>query len=296
MRRFLISALSCLALMLGMVSIVSTPAQAASSKVSSEKLLKKLKVRDETGSSSYERDRFKHWTKKKGCTTRNQVLKTESKKKPKVSKKCSVKSGRWVNEYTGTTAKKAKSLDVDHRVALAEAWRSGAKKWNARKREGFANDVTYKHTLLAVGKSTNRAKSDHDPSEWLPKKSKCRYVARWVAVKSRWKLSVDAVEKKAILAVMDGCSAKLLKVERPGVGKAAKKSKSKKKDKDDGGGGGGSAAPQGNDCPSKYPIKGNASSMIYHVPSGQYYDVTNPEECFSTESAAVAAGYRKSKR
>ncbi|MCK2024540.1 hypothetical protein KZC52_16545 [Microbacterium sp. kSW2-24] len=50
------------------------------------------------------------------------------------------------------------------------------------------------------------------------------------------------------------------------------------------------------DCPSWAPIKGNASSHIYHVPSGAYYSKTKPEECFRTEAAAVKAGYRKSKR
>lgn len=54
--------------------------------------------------------------------------------------------------------------------------------------------------------------------------------------------------------------------------------------------------PSGWDCPSAYPIKGNASSMIYHMPYGSYYSRTNPEQCFATESAAKAAGYRKSKR
>lgn len=49
-------------------------------------------------------------------------------------------------------------------------------------------------------------------------------------------------------------------------------------------------------CPSWAPIKGNASSKIYHMPGGAYYDKTNPEVCFATESAAQAAGYRKSKR
>ncbi|CAN7480729.1 sunset domain-containing protein [Knoellia sp. LjRoot47] len=49
-------------------------------------------------------------------------------------------------------------------------------------------------------------------------------------------------------------------------------------------------------CPSWAPIKGNASSMIYHMPGGAYYAITNPEECFRTQSAAVAAGYRASKR
>ncbi len=54
--------------------------------------------------------------------------------------------------------------------------------------------------------------------------------------------------------------------------------------------------PKGWNCPSSHPIKGNASSMIYHVPGGAYYSRTNPEDCFATESAAKSAGYRKSKR
>lgn len=52
-----------------------------------------------------------------------------------------------------------------------------------------------------------------------------------------------------------------------------------------------------NDCPARAPIKGNDSSsgeLIYHVPGGQYYEVTNPEECFATEADARAAGYRAS--
>lgn len=49
-------------------------------------------------------------------------------------------------------------------------------------------------------------------------------------------------------------------------------------------------------CPTWAPIKGNASSMIYHVRGGAYYDRTRPEECFRTERAAQDAGYRRSKR
>lgn len=48
-------------------------------------------------------------------------------------------------------------------------------------------------------------------------------------------------------------------------------------------------------CPSWAPIKGNANSGIYHVPGGGSYTRTKPEECFRTESAAVAAGYRKAR-
>lgn len=48
-------------------------------------------------------------------------------------------------------------------------------------------------------------------------------------------------------------------------------------------------------CPAKAPIKGNASSHIYHLPGQRYYKVTNPEECFATEAGAQAHGYRKAK-
>lgn len=51
----------------------------------------------------------------------------------------------------------------------------------------------------------------------------------------------------------------------------------------------------GYNCPAGYPIKGNADSGIYHVPGGRSYNATKPEECFATESAARAAGYRKAK-
>lgn len=58
----------------------------------------------------------------------------------------------------------------------------------------------------------------------------------------------------------------------------------------------GRVAPQGRDCPATHPIKGNASSMIYHVPGGAFYTRTVPEDCFATAADAVAAGYRASQR
>ncbi len=59
-------------------------------------------------------------------------------------------------------------------------------------------------------------------------------------------------------------------------------------------GGGGAVSPVGGECPASAPIKGNESSGIYHLPDGSYYDVTEAEECFATEAAAQAAGYRAS--
>lgn len=50
-----------------------------------------------------------------------------------------------------------------------------------------------------------------------------------------------------------------------------------------------------NKCPKKAPIKGNRSEdWIYHLPSNQYYSVTNPEECFASSDGAKKHGYRAS--
>ena len=57
----------------------------------------------------------------------------------------------------------------------------------------------------------------------------------------------------------------------------------------------GPVAPIGRSCPASAPIKGNASSMIYHRPGQQYYNVTNPEQCFRNAASAEAAGYRAAK-
>lgn len=59
---------------------------------------------------------------------------------------------------------------------------------------------------------------------------------------------------------------------------------------------GGKVAPRGEDCPASHPIKGNADSLIYHVPGGASYARTIPEDCFATEGAAREAGYRRAMR
>ncbi len=283
-------------LSLGVVSVVSTPAGAAAKKVPAASLLAKVRVTAEDESWSYDRDEFDHWTMRKGnCNVRSTVLINESRTKVKKTKKCSVEKGRWVNEYTGRATKNPRSLQIDHRVALAEAWRSGAWKWSAAKRRGFANDTTYSHSLLAVSAHSNRAKSDHDPASWLPSQGKCQYVARWIAVKYRWNLTVDRAEKSVLTSYLGQCGKARTMVTKPAKGKAEAKKKAKKKSKKKPGGGGSVPPISSYNCPSSHPIKGNANSMIYHLPSGRYYGVTKPEECFATESAAVAAGYRASK-
>ncbi len=294
--RLISSLLVALGLVAGILVGATAPAQAAPKKVPAAKLLAKLKVAPERRAWSYDRSDWDHWVIKKGsCDTRETVLAEESRRKVTKRKDCSVVSGRWVNEYTGRTVTSPRTLDIDHRVPLAEAWRSGGYRWNAAKRRGFANDIGYRHSLVAVGRYINRKKSDQDPADWQPQVGKCRYVARWIAVKYRWSLTVDPVEKRALVHRLGVCGKAKTMVEKPSKGKPEKK-RTKPKKKRGGGGGGGSVPPiSAWNCPSSHPIKGNASSMIYHVPGGRYYSRTKPEECFATESAAQAAGYRRSK-
>ncbi len=49
-------------------------------------------------------------------------------------------------------------------------------------------------------------------------------------------------------------------------------------------------------CPDDHPIKGNASSMIYHRPGQPNYDRTVAEFCFESEAMASTAGYRPPRR
>lgn len=295
MPRRLPSILLALALALGTLALTSPPAEAGPRKVAAVKLLKKLRVAQEKNRGTYDRDAFDHWTMRKGeCNVRETVLIAESRKKVSKDRWCRVKRGLWVNEYTGRTITKPRGLQIDHRVALAEAWRSGASTWSTNRRRGFANDTSYRHSLLAVSSHSNQSKSDHDPASWLPRHRTCTYVARWVAVKYRWNLTVDRAEHRVLSRRLARCGDARTMVDLPAKGKAESGKKKKKKKKKRTKPGGGVPPVSAYDCPSSHPIKGNANSMIYHLPSGRYYDVTKPEECFATESAAQAAGYRAS--
>ena len=148
----------------------------------------------------YDRSLFKHWIDedKDGCDTRKEVLIEEAIVKPKIGKKCVLSGGTWLSSYDNKTIKGSGStLDVDHMVPLAEAWRSGAWQWTNAERQLFANDMMDSRVLIAVTASSNRSKSDRDLANWLPKASKevvCDYVFAWIAVKMRYYLSVDSKE------------------------------------------------------------------------------------------------------
>jgi hypothetical protein len=160
--------------------------------------------------SGYNRDYFNAWIDADGdgCDTRAEVLLMESLSAVTTRGRCTISTGQWVSVYDGVSSTQAGDFDIDHFVPLNEAWMSGAYNWDSATRVHFGNDVEYSYSLVAVTASSNRSKSDKDPSQWMPasKAYFCDYVATWVAVKWRWSLSVDTLERMTLKSVLGGCS------------------------------------------------------------------------------------------
>lgn len=164
--------------------------------------------------TGYDRTLFRHWIDADGdgCDTRDEVLLAEADDAPSVGSGCSISGGRWYSYYDGVSQTSASNLDIDHVVPLAEAWDSGARTWSASERQAFANDLGDSRSLVAVTSSVNRAKGDQDPADWVPSQQRCRYVAEWLAVKHRWRLSVDSRERSALSSYASGCSGRTVTV------------------------------------------------------------------------------------
>lgn len=191
---------------LAIVTLVLAPAAAAKER-SVSSLLRSLVVKAEQ-MSGYDRDLFPHWDYVgRGCDVRDLVLIEEARRGPSTGSACPVGRGRWFSAFDGVTVRDPSALDIDHLVPLAEAWGSGARTWTTATREAFANDLGYSRTLIAVTASSNRSKGDQDPAEWLPPRTsyRCTYVSSWIAVKWRWRLTVDAREASALRVIVQSC-------------------------------------------------------------------------------------------
>jgi len=156
----------------------------------------------------YARSAFKHWidADRDGCNTRYEVLISEAKVAPKVGNRCALTGGKWRSSYDGKIFTSPTGLDIDHMVPLAEAWRSGAWAWSPEERMEFANDLEFSATLVAVTAGANRSKGDRDVAKWLPAKGKCKYIANWIAVKSRFALTVDPIEGEFLRSKVVKCN------------------------------------------------------------------------------------------
>ncbi len=128
-----------------------------------------------------------------------------------VNESCKVMSGMLADPYTGNSITFTRSKDtsaavqIDHVVALSNAWQTGAQQLTPDKRIALANDPL---ELLAVDGAANQAKGDGDAATWLPpnKAFRCQYIARQIAVKAKYALWVTAAEKDAMNRVLAGCS------------------------------------------------------------------------------------------
>ena len=164
----------------------------------------------------YDRDKFRHWVDADGdCQdTRDEVLDAES--LTDVSG-CDISTGEWRSYYDGAMWTDASDVDIDHMVPLAEAWDSGARRWTAGTRTRYSNDLRDPRPLVAVTDNVNQSKSDQDPAEWMPRLGTCRYVREWVAVKVRWRLSVNRPEKRTLRNLAGSCANTIVTVRRAKV-------------------------------------------------------------------------------
>jgi hypothetical protein len=169
--------------------------------------LPRLPVKGRAPKTGYTREQFGDgWSDAEGCDTRDRILARDLTAKTYLDS-CRVGSGALADPYTAQRieyTRGASEVDIDHVVALSDAWQKGAQQWGLERRVAFANDPL---ELLAVDAHTNRSKGDGDAATWLPsnKAFRCDYVARQVAVKIKYHLWVTQAEKAAISRVLATC-------------------------------------------------------------------------------------------
>lgn len=145
-----------------------------------------------------------------GCNTRDDVLRRDLAESVLRPGTCLVQSGTLHDPYTGASVAfvrgpvTSEAVQIDHLVALSDAWYKGAREWDDQRRRDFANDP---RNLITVDGKANFDKAFRDASGWLPPNVafRCEFVARQVEVKTAYGLSVSAKEKRAMLEVLSGC-------------------------------------------------------------------------------------------
>ncbi|MCX6481992.1 MAG: DUF1524 domain-containing protein [Mycobacterium sp.] len=180
--------------------------------------LKQLEVRGWDRTSDFKRSQFgKAWSDdvdvefgRNGCNTRDDILRRDLQNLVVRRGTCYAQSGTLVDPYSGVTIDFVRSpdtsnaIEVDHVVALADAWYKGARSWDPQRRLDFANDP---RNLLAVSPKANFDKAFRDAASWLPPDEafRCDFVARQIEVKAAYGLWLSAKEKKAVESVLSRC-------------------------------------------------------------------------------------------
>ncbi|MGH3509318.1 MAG: HNH endonuclease family protein [Nocardioidaceae bacterium] len=183
--------------------------------------IRHLPVKAHSHARSYSRTKeFGNWITQYGeCDTRAVVLKDESLRRTTQNSYCTVSKGKWYSFYNARYYYDAYggALQIDHVVPVENAWVSGAWRWTHATRVRYYNDLGDARTLVAVDLHDNEAKGDSDPTQWMPSHGHCRYLRYWVAVKTRWHLSVTSAEKAKLARVAAGCPNTLLTIHRAAV-------------------------------------------------------------------------------
>ncbi|MCP9000666.1 HNH endonuclease family protein [Pseudarthrobacter sp. RMG13] len=178
--------------------------------------LETIPVKGRAPKTGYTREEFgPAWTDfdRNGCDTRNDILARDldgETFKPG-TQNCVVATGTLADKYTGTTINfvrgntTSSTVQIDHVVALSDAWQKGAQQLSAEQRRQLANDPL---NLMAADGPTNSAKGDKDAATWLPpnKAFRCEYVARQTAVKANYSLWITQAERDAIAGILAACS------------------------------------------------------------------------------------------
>lgn len=182
---------------------------------SAEEVLNTLAVKGRAPKTGYARSAFgQSWADvdRNGCDTRNDILKRDLTAvvfKVK-TRDCVVESGILIDRFSGETINfvrgnvSSMEVQIDHVVALSNAWQTGAFKLSLGQRTALANDPM---NLFAVKGRLNSQKGDGDAATWLPplKSFRCNYVSQQIAVKAKYGLWVTAPEKAAILSILSKC-------------------------------------------------------------------------------------------
>lgn len=196
--------------------VPSIPADTpVATKQSALHILELLSVKGRSPKSGYKRTEFGNgWAKIGMCDMRNVILKRDM-SHVVVNNECKVESGILDDPYTGKQIiflrgnATSDDVQIDHVVALSDAWQKGAQLLTPEQRNLLANDPL---ELLAVDGKANQAKADGDAATWLPenKAFRCEYLARQIAVKYKYSLWITDAEKGAMKSILASCSSQLL--------------------------------------------------------------------------------------
>lgn len=180
--------------------------------------LDQLEVKGRAAKTGYARTEFGDgWLRQGACDMRNIILNRDL-QNVVVDDACKVQSGTLNDPYTQQMisfirgGSSSALVQIDHVVALSDAWQKGAQQLTKERRVQLANDPL---ELLAVDGAANQKKSDGDAATWLPdnKAFRCQYVARQIAVKQKYLLWVAPAERDAMAKVLQACPGQTLPTE-----------------------------------------------------------------------------------